>query len=256
MLTGSVGPEVVNYCGCVEYVVVVAPGADLTGVIPQDRIRAWAAPCVQADAVDIANYGKHGHGRRRHAVGLNQLDVQLDWRIDARVRRQRREHLAVGSLGHSHCAQLLGQAGVRSPIRKRLFDTTVGLAVAGKHLQARPGAYGVVGERQHDPLGVGVIGRFVAGSLAELPSDVDAVGRICRQAVSHRPVPDVLDGGLRRIVFGANKGRERPFPAKGFLIPAEGPHQTVPPGEILATLIPRPCDRLAFLDSRCLSAAI
>ena len=118
----------------------------------------------------------------------------------SRVGRQHGERLAVGRLGHPHRAELLGQVDRLGPLGERRLDAAVDLGVLGQKLQPRAGADAVVGERQHDALGVGVVGDLVAGAFAELLADVGRGGRVGRQAIGHRPVPGVLGRGLRRVV--------------------------------------------------------
>src|SRR5690606_25703516 len=115
-----------------------------------------------------------------------------------------------------------------------------------------------------------VVGHLVPRPLAQLPADLRRRGAVGRQPISHRPVTRVLSRRLRRVIASANHPRPwnprksangslhfRGEGPSGLRVVAKWPHhQTVPPGEIFASLIPSPLDRAAFLDSRYLSAAI
>jgi len=256
MLTGPVGAEPVHHRVGRHQVILRLPRGQVAGVLTQDGVGLRVAPGVEDDAIDVGVRRQHRHDRRCHAVGLDQMHIQHHRRIDGRVGGQNGEGLTVGALGQPHRAEFLGQVDRLGPPGERLLDAVVRVAVLGEQLQTRTGADAVVGDGQDDPLGVGVVRHLVAAALAEFAADVGRGRAVGRQGVGHRPVLDVLGGGLRRVVAGPDHRREGSFLRGSLPVPAERPHQTVPPGEIFASLTPRPLARLAFFDSRYLSAAI
>ena len=120
---------------------------------------------------------------------------------------------------------------------ERRLDAAVRLGVVGQKLEPRAGADAVVGDGQHDALGVAVVGHLVAAALAEL-----ACGRRARRRcrpTGRRPSPSA--GRSRRWSGPRRSGpearpegrREGPLGLPGL---AERPHQTVPPGDDLGEL--------------------
>ena len=256
VLARPVGPEPVHDRLGRHQVVLRLPCGQIAGMLAQDRVRARVAPGVERDTVDVADRRQQGHDGRGHAVSLDEADVQLDRRGDERIGRQDGEALAVGALGHPHRSQLLRQVDRFAPGGEGRLDAAVGLGILAQQLQARARADAVVGDGQHDALGVGVVRHLVAAPLTELAANVRRGRTVGRQRVGHRPVPGILSGRLRRVVPGPDDGREGPSLLKGLRLPCERPHQTVPPSEILASLTPSPLPCMARLDARCLSAAI
>ena len=57
----------------------------------------------------------------------------------------------------------------------------------------------MVGQRQDDALGVGVVGDLVTTAIAKCPPDAGDGGRVGRQAVGVGPVLGVLDVGDRCV---------------------------------------------------------
>ena len=88
---------------------------------------------------------------------------------------------------------------------ERLLDLPVGVGVVGEHLQTRARADDVVGQRQHDPAGVAVVGHLVAGAVAQDAPHVGTVRRVGREAVGVGPVAAVVVVGHRRVVAGTQQ---------------------------------------------------
>ncbi len=220
-----------------------AEHAAVTGVPLEHAVGGGVAPLIQSDAVDlvVAPAAKQG---RADLVGLDELEIKRDGRArrrDAGVVDQQRERLAALCPGQPHGAELAGQVDRPRPLLERILDAGIRVGVVSEHLQPGTGADGVVGEREDDALGVGVVGDLVAGAVAEDAPHLGVDRGVGREAVRVRPVLAVLRRGLGRVELGNDeataaarsasvRSTRRRRGGRGGLRPATDPAQDVGDG--------------------------
>ena len=126
---------------------------------------------------------------------------------EAGIRDENTKCLAILSFGHPHGPQLLGKARSNSPVGEVLLNATIQALVLSDDLQARASAHCVIGQSQHDTLGVGVIGHLVARAIAESTPHISAVRCISALAVCVLPATTVVGRGLGCVIAPMNAER-------------------------------------------------
>lgn len=106
-----------------------------------------------------------GQIRCCYLFGFDKPHVQIDWRVQSFVAREDRERLSIACARQPHGAELFGQTNGLCPAGKLTFNQSVGISIRRQHLQSRPCANDVVGQREADALGVTVVGDFVASPI-------------------------------------------------------------------------------------------
>ena len=231
MLLRPVRREVVDHLRGGHRGVVGETAEGRTRVLPEDVVADGIAVLIELDSVD--------RGRREravgvaHAVGLDQREVELHFVVDGRVGREHRERLARVGAGHAEEPELLGQTDRRGPSRPGLFDGGTRFGRIADQLETRAGADHVVGDREDDPLGVGVVRELVPGPIAELAADLGGHRRVGTQAVGVGPVAAVRVVGDRRVVAAAHEERHRTPAGRRLRLREQSrkqPHQSPAPG--------------------------
>jgi len=115
------------------------------------------------------------------------------------------ERLPILRPGLAHGAESARQIDRLGPGRKLAFDGLVGFGGVGEHLEARPRAGHVVGQREDNAAGIGVVGHLVAGTVAECPPDFRRSGGVGRQVIGAGPVLAIVQRGLRGVEPGTHE---------------------------------------------------
>ena len=171
-------------------------------MISQNPVGSGVAEGVQRDAVDAVRIVVESIFR--NPVGFDQLQVERHARIaKVGVVGQKDEGFSVLASRHPQSAELLGEMHRFLPAPPVVLDSSVEAVLVRQHLQPRAGTDRIVRQGEHDALGIGVVGHFVAGAGAKnLPHRRVRLG-VGREEVGERPVLGVVARGLRGVVAAA-----------------------------------------------------
>ena len=81
--------------------------------------------------------------------------------------------------------------------------------IGRQHLQPWPGPHDIVRQRQRDPASVAVVGDLVSRTIAKRSANVGAIGRRGRQPIGTRPMFDVVERRVGRVVTSAQARNEK-----------------------------------------------
>ena len=187
------------------------------GMVAQDAVGTGVAVAVVDDAVHHDRLVERFTSERicrarrqrgevvaRHAVGVNQLEIEFHRAVECWVVRQHHERLAVGGAGDADRAELGREANHFRPRGEVAFDAGVEVIVVRTETEARARADGVVRDGLHHAAGVRVVLNLEARTHTERPPNVGVRVRIGGQVVRPPPV-----GRFRRGVGGDEVGADR-----------------------------------------------
>ncbi len=227
MLARPIGAEAVDNRLGIDTVIFSRQRSHATAGVPAENVvLVRIAKRVQDDPIDGRLPSQEQIGRG-NLVGLDEPDVQVHSRLEAPIREEYRERFAVGRPSHSHGSQLARQVHRLGPGSEVGFDLAVNLRVVGEHLKTRACADAVVGQCQHDPAGVRIVGHLVACPAAEYSPDIYRAGLVGGKIIRIGPVAAVVGCGLSRVEFRPQHhcvargffGMSSPWPTHNYTLP-------------------------------------
>ncbi len=206
-LSWAIGSEPVQY-GISRNAVIVAASRVKTipWVCAKNVVFNGIPSRIKHDPVH-GDCGKPVEIGRRDLVCLDEAEVELDLRIEARIVREDCERFAIRGACHPHRAEFLSEMHRASPHHECLLDATIGFRVASEHLQPGAGTHYVMREGQDDPPSIRVVGRFITSTVPKNPSNSGAIGCVGRKPIRIGPMASIIVSGYRSVIACAHNPR-------------------------------------------------